>query len=928
MSTTLHNTIVIWALCLAALALPACGALAQPGAMAEAERLIASGKWADAERVLQPIAAADGQNFRAYLLLGQARYKQGNLADAARSLTTARMLRPDDADAARLLGDVRYAEGDLRRAVQAYEQARANGADDAQTWYRLGLAHQRLGRAVDAQQTLYAAALRFPTDAPIIAALARVDLELGRASEAAYWFKKATALKPSDTGLFREMIDALIQAGSLLTAQTELKSYLANHPNDAEALRSLARVYTGLGLSVEARDIYTKLQGIGALTQADRAALFANLIGGALWEQALAQYAHLVGSRDANIHDAAAGACAQLRRYDDAAAALLRAEAISPASSRRRMLAGIYSAAGRHEDAYRLYSDLLGNGNDTELIAATAGSAMKAGRSTEAIALLNLLAATDPDSSGLRQLVAETAERAGDLREALKQWSVAAELQTPDGQTSHLALARIAAAAGYRTWALEQLARLDLSRLPPEQLTGVALLANDLADGATVVKAATRVLEADGAEAAHYAAAGDMLLRWNSADRAGRLAQRYAAAQSDTALAEVYARWLIATGDPRKALSVCKRALSADPQSPFLCAATLDAGAAAGLWGPLADIFTVALGDKADNAVAADFLRLTWEKSHGVERAAEEMDALARLHPGSTALASAAGHALKEARRWAEAAEYYKSLVGKHGRSAAVEAADCYVRDGRLAKARNLLLQAIPDTAGKETIVRLAESAPLDAALELLTQQPGSVLYYLTVAKLFAAADQTSEGLAFFERLAAAERVPQAHVARAYLLYWKRDYAQAINDLQGLPSSVAADPDAALLLAWAYLGAGNYVAAKTTAYGVISDDVVTQRGVYEVAGQAAMKMGDAEGALDHFCLALSAGSRSAVAADGIRELCRTRMVPYSSIRRQLTQVYRYSEDPDPILQLARGLSQLPGFERLERWVRDRASTVG
>ena len=214
------------------------------------------------------------------------------------------------------------------------------------------------------------------------------------------------------------------------------------------------------------------------------------------------------------------------------------------------------------------------------------------------------------------------------------------------------------------------------------------------------------------------------------------------------------------------------------------------------------------------------------------------------------------------------------------------------------------------------------------AALELLTQQPGSVLYYLTVAKLFAAADQTSEGIAFFERLAGVERVPQAHVARAYLLYWKRDYAQAINDLQGLPTSIAADPDAALLLAWAYLGAGNYVAAKATAYGVISGDVVTQRGVYEVAGQAAMGMGDAEGALDHFCLALSAGSRSAVAADGIRELCRMRMVPYSSIRRQLTQVYRYSDDPDPILQLARGLSLLPGYERLERWVRDRASTAG
>ena len=917
-----------WLSAVVALVLTAAWAGAQVGGMAEAERLVAAGKWVDAERVLQPIAAAEAQNFRAYLLLGLARYKQGNLSDAARSLTTARMLRPEDADAARLLGDVRYAEGDLRRAVQAYEQARVNGADDAQTWYRLGLAHQRLGRGVEAQQTLYAAALRFPNDAPIIAALARVDLELGRASEAAYWFKKATALKPTDTGLFREMIDALIQAGSLLTAQTELKSYLAKRPNDADALRSLARVYTGLGLSVEARDVYTKLQAIGALTQADREALFANLIRGALWEQALAQYAQLVGSRDANIHDAAAGACAQLGRYDDAAAALLRAEAISPAPDRKRMLAGIYSAAGRHEDAYRLYSALLGNGNDTELIAATAGSALKAGRSTEAIALLNLLAATDPGSSGLRQLVAETAERAGDLREALKQWSIAAELQTPDGQTSHLALARIAAAAGYRTWALEQLVRLDLARLSPAQLTGVALLANDLADGGTAVRAAARVLEADGAEAGHYAAAGDMLLRWGAADRAGRLAQRYSAAQSDTALAEVYARWLIATADPRKALSVCKRALAADPQSPVLCATALDAGEAAGLWGPLADIFTVALGEKADNPVAADFLRMSWEKGHGVERAAAEMDALARLHPASTALASAAGRALKEARRWAEAAEYYQRLIGGRGRPAAVEAAECYIRDGRLAKARSILLQAIPDTAGKQTILSLAETAPLDAALELLAQQPGSVLYYLTVAKLFAAEGRTAEGIAFFERLAAAESIPQAHVARAYLLYWKRDYAQAINDLQGLPTSVAADPDAALLLAWAYLGAGNYVAAKATAYGVISSDIVTQRGVYEVAGQAAMRMGDAEGALDHFCLALSAGSRSAVAADGIRELCRMRMVPYSSVRRQLTQVYRYSDDPDPVLQLARGLSQLSGYERLERWVRDRAGTVG
>lgn len=895
--------------------------------MAEAERLVTAGKWADAERVLQPIAAVEEQNFRAYLLLGQARYKLGKLSDAARSLTTARMLRPADAQAAGLLGDVRYAQGDFQRAVQAYEQARANGADDAQTCYRLGLAYQRLGRTVDAQRTLYSAALQFPSDAPTIAALARVDLELGRASEAAYWFKKATALKPTDTGLFHEMIDALIKAGSLLSAQTELKSHLAAHPNDAEALRALAVVYTGLGLSVEARGVYARLQEIGALTQADRQALFANLIGGALWEKALAQYAYLIRSQDSDIHDAAGGAYAQLGRYDDAAAALLRAEALSPSRKRMRMLAGIYAAAGRHEQAYGLYSDLLADGNDPELIAAAAGSALKAGRVADGVALLNLLAATDPDSSGLRQLVAETAERAGDLREALKQWSIAAELESDEGQTARLALARIAAAAGYRTWALEQLGRLDPAGLSAGQLIEVALLANDLADGGAATKAAAAVLEADGARAEQYAAAGDLLLRWSAVDRGGRLPQRYTAAPSSTALADVYARWLIATGDPRKALSVSKRALAVDPRSPLLCATALEAGEAAGLWGPLADILTVALGEKADNPAAADALRLAWTKGYGVERAAAEMSALARLHPDSAALASAAGRALKEAGQWAAAAEYYTNLVDQHGRAAAAEAAECYIRDGRLAEARDVLVHSIPKTPGSETIASLAESAPLDAALDILTQDPGGVLYYITVAKLFAAADRAIEGIAFFDGLATGQHIAPARVAKAYLLYWKGDYPQAISDLQSLPASVSADPDAALLLAWAYLGAGNYVAAGGTAYGVISEDIVIRRGVHEVAGQAAKGMGDAEGALEHFCLALSTNPRSAVAADGIKELCRLRLVPYNSVRRELTQVYRYSEDPDPILQLAHGLSQLPGYERLGRWAGDRAETA-
>jgi Tfp pilus assembly protein PilF len=92
-----------------------------------------------------------------YNLLGEYRYKTGNLAGAAEAYGTALHLNPGDGDAHRSLGAIRLMMNDPGAAREQYLQALAAGADNADMRYDLATIELQAGRPAEALLQLEAA---------------------------------------------------------------------------------------------------------------------------------------------------------------------------------------------------------------------------------------------------------------------------------------------------------------------------------------------------------------------------------------------------------------------------------------------------------------------------------------------------------------------------------------------------------------------------------------------------------------------------------------------------------------------------------------------------------------------------------------------------------------------------------------------------
>ncbi len=902
--------------------------IAAGASLNQAEKLIAAGKWAEAEQALAQITAGDADNFKAHLLLGQARYKQGKLSLAADNLTIARNLRPDSVETVQLLGYVRFAQDNYSDAIALLKSAIDRGGDNALTRYRLGLAYQHSGQHAKARASLRAATLKYPKDVPILAALARLESRLSHSSEAAYWYRKAVALRPNDVDLFYEMIGALMAAENYLRAQIALKSYLAEHPNDAEGWHKLADVYQKLGLSVEAQAVYLKLDEMGALRPQERRTLLEAYLRRGQWAEAARQYEKLSKQANADLHIAGGQAYANLGMWDQAIGALQKAVALAPTTKRCRLLADAYRAAGRHQEAYEAYRELLKTGADAKLLAAAADVAFKSGQAEAGLKLLKRLAATAPDDYALRTLVAEAAERGRDLREALAQWHVASELPEADASESRLALARLGATAGYRTWALAQLHALEWEDMSAQQLVHAARLANALGDRQTAQQAAKSALAKQDAEPQWHATAADLLMRTGTPEDLRGLESAWKKHSEHAELADVYARYLLQLREYAKAIEACRQGIVANPEQPDLYVTLMECCERYGHPEIATDLITTVLTCEGLNPVAADFLRVGYERSHGAERAAAEMLGLLRLHPESPALLAAAAHALEKLEKWQEAGELYEKLIPELGSSAARDAAACYIKAGLLLRAKEAVAANLPAMAGGQPLADLGVNLPLDAAMRLLGAETDSVEFYLTAANIYAACDEADAGLGLFDQLVARDYAPRARAGKACLLYRSGDYLAAVAELQQLPGSDLADPQAALLLAECYLGAGNFVAAMHTAESVVADEPELNRRAAELAAEAAERSDDAQGALAGFARLLLIAPTSAVAAEGIEKLCSEKAVPLATVRHALSKVYRYAENPAPVLALGAKIAALPDYEDLQDWVQARRGSAG
>ncbi len=916
----------------AALAVVLLGITGVHADISQAEQLAAAGQWAEAEQALIPVVAVNPADFGAQLLLGRARYKQGKLSAAADSLTIARSLQPHNVPAVQLLGYVRFAQKNYANASALLDYAVKHGCGDALTRYRLGLAYQHAGETQKALNTFYAAAVRHPNDVPVLAALARLESKQGNNANASYWFRKAVALRPDSAGLFYEMIDALMAAENYLRAQSELKQHLIRRPGDTESWHRLAEVYEELGLSIEARQVYLRLQKMGDLKAPERLKLLAGHLRYGEWTAAAELYRQFSHSPDADLHEAGAEAYIALGMWDEALAALQKALAIKPTAKLRRMLAESYQQAGRHDEAYLAFRELLKTEADEATLGAAAEAAFRSGRNEAGLNLMKRLAAGRPDSYDIRALVATSAERAAhDQGEALLQWYVASRLPDGDVAESRLKLAGIAASAGYLSWARRQVRDLPWQEMSAEQLCDAAGLADSLDDTETARTAAEAVLRRHDAQPEQLAVAANILLAHDAADALETLPKLCDKHPNHAELADVCARRFLALHDYDRAIQTCRRALALNPQEPRLYATLIRCCERAGEPQLAADVITTVIGYEGFNPVAADFLRVAYERAGGPERAAAEMLALLRLHPDLEELLTSAARALAASGDFRGAAELYEKAIPGNG-AAALEAAGCYIKAGLPARAREVIALAMPETPARAQLRKLIDTMPLEPptiekAMGLLKARPDGVAFWIAAAKLYEAADTTAAGIVHFEYMVIAEDVPQALAGEAYLRHSAEEHAAAIAALEKLAVSDRTDPEAMLLLAECHLAAGNLVAAGNAAASVPSAGPDVARRAAEIVGRAAMRLGDGEAALASFGRALIAGPISVAAAEGIEELCRNRAVSLFAVQRELGKAYRYAERPAGVLALAAAIAQLPGYEKLQPWVDARRETM-
>ncbi len=894
-----------------------------------AEKLMRAGKFSEAAILLTPLTIREPSNFRAHLLLGEIYYRQGDLAQASASLKRAYALNPNDVRTVALLGTVRYAQGEDSAAIKHLSRAISLGDTSAATAYVLGLSYQRAGNLMGARDTLARSALMHSEHTATVVALARLEARLGHHAEAAYWYRKAISQRPNDLDLFRAAIASTMAAGDFLSAELLLKAHLQKHTGDSDAWRALADCYGQLGLTIEARKVYLRLDELGTLTAAERKSLIVGYLNQAMWSEATAQYRKLKSTAgDAPLHAAIAQAYVSTGQLDAALKAAKTAAKQSPAPEYRQLLADILTTAGKHSDAYGIYAELVGEAPTPKLLMSAAKAAIRCGKDEQGIALLKRLVATAPSDVQLRVLLAQTSEDFGDIHEALAQWSVAAELDKNDNRI-RLALVRLAMVAGHHTWATTELKRLDVSTVPSKNLIDVVKLAIAVGDTNTGMKAAEALLKTDDLPPSTKAIAADMLTKAGYMPPEAQLAAIFNADPSNPLACRIYTQSLIHNGKGEVALSMCKRAIAATPDSAEMYAILLDICAA--LKNPQAatDIITAAIGFEGENAVAMDFLRVAYETAYGADRAADEMLTLARVKTSAPRIASAA-RACEKAGRWSAAAQLYESMMAERGSFAIRDAAIAYMEAGNLEQARTLLLAALASSEHWQGLSSVLANLPakpqtLRAIADLLNYAPDGAAFGGAVAKLLADRGMVKEGMTYFDAIKPTDRTIATTVGRAYLLAHSGHELAACAELERLNNSTdLATPETLLALAECYLQAGNYAAAEATARnaGGTSDDIHARRLV--IAGQAAMRGGRPDTALDYFAAALLSQPGNQPAADGIAALCQAQAVELTQVRRCLTRIYRYSDEPGTILAIARKIALIPGYDEIAAWASLRA----
>jgi len=215
-------------------------------AMAEAVRMVETGRSGPAVRLLKDIARHRPDDFDIEHLLGAARVMDGRFVDGIRHLERAATLRPKAPAVWINLAAAHEQSGAREKAVDAYGKALTLAPTHAQTNHRLCLALLALGRAAqaEAQAAAFRAANPRSDEAHVTAAL--VDVAEGRDDAAIESLATARRLAPANTLALANLAFLLGKRGRYAEALPLLEDLVARRPSDWEALEKLVHTKRAL----------------------------------------------------------------------------------------------------------------------------------------------------------------------------------------------------------------------------------------------------------------------------------------------------------------------------------------------------------------------------------------------------------------------------------------------------------------------------------------------------------------------------------------------------------------------------------------------------------------------------------------------------------------------------------------------------------
>ena len=191
--------------------------------------------------------SVDPTNPQATLRATSELMREGDFPTTERLLGWALDFNPEHAGLLRRMSELRWNEGKVDEAVNWAEQALTADRGDAENYAHLGLLRMRQGRYTDADELVVRAIEMKPNNPAYLRRLADIMTQLGRGHEAVDLAERAAALRPQ--ALHGHLFLAGLQQryGDFEGAEASILTGLEQVPDNATALRRMARCRLGLG---------------------------------------------------------------------------------------------------------------------------------------------------------------------------------------------------------------------------------------------------------------------------------------------------------------------------------------------------------------------------------------------------------------------------------------------------------------------------------------------------------------------------------------------------------------------------------------------------------------------------------------------------------------------------------------------------------